>query len=249
MVHTVSLQERNALITGAGRGIGRAIAQGFAESGAKVACVARTESQIATVASQIQADGGSAIARVCDISRQDKVEAMYHEVAKALGGIDIVVLNAGIELEKSSVADSDPELWAEVLNTNLIGTYFCARASVPYLKARGGGKIITVGSGMGHKGVAGSSAYCVSKAGMWMLTRVLAQEVWADGITVNELIPGPVDTDMTQWVAGQPEGKPAAWASEWFKQPEEVVPLALFMASQPRKGPTAQSFSLMSRDN
>ncbi len=142
-----------------------------------------------------------------------------------------------------------PICGAAVLDTNLVGAYLCARTAVPYLKARGGGKIIVVGSGMGHQGAADSSAYCVSKAGLWMLTRVLAQEVWQDGIAVNELIPGPVDTDMTQWVADQPVGQPAAWASEWFKQPEEVVPLALFMASQPHKGPTAQSFSLMCRDN
>lgn len=249
MSNPVSLQGQNALITGAGRGIGRAVARGFAEAGAQVACVARTENQVADVARQIQDAGGHALAQVCDVSQRDQVEAMYHAVDQALGGIDIVVLNAGIELEKAAVADSNPDLWTAVLDTNLFGAYLCARTAVPYLQARGGGKIIVVGSGMGHKGAAGSSAYCVSKAGLWMLTRVLAQEVWQDGIAVNELIPGPVDTDMTQWVANQPDGKPAAWASEWFKQPEEVVPLALFMASQPRKGPTAQSFSLMCRDN
>ncbi len=237
------------MITGAGRGIGRAIALGLAAAGAQVACVARTENQIAAVTRQIQADGGHAVAHVCDVAQRHQVETVFHTAAQVLGGLDIVVLNAGIELEKASVAASDPALWTAVLDTNLVGAYFCARTAVPYLKARGGGKIIIVGSGMGHRGAADASAYCVSKAGLWMLTRVLAQEVWQDGIAVNELIPGPVDTDMTQWVADQPAGKPPAWASEWFKQPADVVPLALFLASQPRKGPTAQSFSLMCRDN
>lgn len=237
-----------ALVTGAGRGIGRALAMGFAQAGAHVVCAARTASQIAATAESIRAEGGQAIAITCDVSRLDEVDRMYHTLQRALGGLDLVVLNAGIELEKGTIEASQPQLWTAVLETNLFGPYYCARAAIPHLRRRGGGKIIVVGSGMGHKGVAGSSAYCCSKAGLWMLTRVLAQEVWADGITVNELIPGPVDTHMTQWVAQQ-GGQPANWESEWFKEPEDVVPLALFMATQPAKGPTAQSFSLMRRDN
>ena len=96
---------------------------------------------------------------------------------------------------------------------------------------------------MGHNGLAGHSAYCCAKAALWMLVRVSARELWADGISVNELIPGPVLTDATRG-----GGAVAGIDSEWVKSPEEVVPLALFLATQPDVGPTAQSFSLMRRD-
>ena len=102
-----------------------------------------------------------------------------------------------------------------------------------------------VGSGMGHRGLAGSSAYSCSKAGLWMLTRVLAMELWEDRISVNELIPGPVSTEMNP---ARLDGSSSLGASEWAKAPDDVVPLALFLATQPDVGPTAQSFSLMRRD-
>ncbi len=242
------LQDRTALVTGAGRGIGQAIALGFAKSGASVACAARTTEQVQTTAGLIMGLGGQALALTCDVTNIPQVEVMCAQTVSGLGGLDIVVINAGIELEKSSIAESDPALWAQVIQTNLIGAYNCARAAIPHLQQRGGGKIIVVGSGMGHRGAARSSAYCCSKAGLWMLTRVLAQEVWDDGIAVNELVPGPVETDMTRW-ARQQEATPPNWTSEWFKQPEDVVPLALFLATQPHVGPTAQSFSLMRRDS
>jgi 3-oxoacyl-[acyl-carrier protein] reductase len=100
---------------------------------------------------------------------------------------------------------------------------------------------------MGHRGSASGSAYACSKAGLWMLTRVLAQEVWQDNISVNELIPGPVDTTMTSGATAR-SGPAFTTNSEWIKTPEDVVPLALFLATQPTIGPTAQSFSLMRRD-
>ncbi len=141
--------------------------------------------------------------------------------------------------------DSDPSAWRQVLEVNLIGAYSCVQAAIPHLKTRGAGKIITVGSGMGHRGLAGSSAYSCSKAGLWMLTRVLAMELWEDRISVNELIPGPVSTEMNP---ARPDGSSSLGASEWAKAPDDVVPLALFLATQPDVGPTAQSFSLMRRD-
>lgn len=242
------LAGRRAIVTGASRGIGRAIAEGFAAAGAAVGCLARNEEHLAEVEAAIRTDGGTAHWQPCDVSEVEQVDAAIRALAERLGGLDILVVNAGIELEKATVADSDPAKWAAVLNTNLTGAYHCLRAAAPLLRAAGDGRVIVVGSGMGHKGAAGSAAYCVSKAGLWMLTRVFAQEVADQGISVNELIPGPVETDMASWIVAQGE-RPAAWATEWFKQPEEVVPLALFMAGQPAGGPTAQSYSLMRRDN
>ena len=156
---------------------------------------------------------------------------------------DILVANAGGVLESKPVLEGDPALWEATVAVNLFGAYHCIRAAIPHLKRRGGGKILTMGSGMGHNGLAGHSAYCCAKAALWMLTRVSARELWADGISVNELVPGPVLTDATRG-----GGAVAGIDSEWVKSPEDVVPLALFLATQPDVGPTAQSFSLMRRD-
>lgn len=184
-----------------------------------------------------------------DVTDLEAVRRMCWMTADAFGGIDILVINAGVNYDRRRVEDSQPEDWRATLEVNLIGAYYCAQAAIPYLKQSGAGKIITLGSGLGHRGKAGGSAYACSKAGLWMLTRVLAQELWPDNISVNELIPGPVETTMTFDILKEREGTVFALESEWIKTPEDVVPLALFLATQPAKGPTAQSFSLMRRDN
>lgn len=238
-----------AVITGAGRGIGRAIAAGFAAEGAVVCCAARNSDEIQAAVRQIEGEGGKAIAVQTDVTRLSDVEAMHKAAADEFGGIDIVIVNAGGNLAPGSVAEGDPDAWVATIDLNLKGAYYTAKSALPYLKARGGGKIITIGSGIGRKGHPGSSAYACAKAGAWMLTRVLAQEVWQDNISVNELVPGPVSTPgaIASWAA-QPEGAVNAINSEWVKEAEDVLPLAMFLATQPDKGPTAQSFSLVRRD-
>ncbi len=237
-----------ALVTGAGRGIGAAIAEGFAAEGAAVGCLARTESEIAAVAARITAAGGRARATVCDVTDAANVEAATAEVVGAFGGLDTVVLNAGGNLDRSTVEDGDAAAWQATIELNLAGTYLGARAAIPHLRARGGGRIITLGSGLGHRGAPGLSAYAAAKAGVAMLTRVLAQELAEDRISVNELIPGPVDTRDLERDADGVSPLLAANPTEWLKRPEDVVPLAVFLAAQPLVGPTAQTFSLMRRD-
>lgn len=240
------LKGKVAIVTGAGRGIGKAIAQAYARAGAAVCCTARSEAEIHETMEDILAAGGQGLAVPMDVTQLATVQQMIRVTVETFGGLDILVINAGVSGENQTVEDSDPEIWRTTVEVNLLGAYYCAQAAIPALKQRGAGKIITVGSGRGHRGVVGLSAYSCSKAGLWMLTRLLAQELSPYNISVNELIPGPVITRMTQTVPGQSvfdiEG-------EWAKTPEEVVPLALFLATQPSIGPSAQSFSLMRRDN
>jgi len=242
----MQLAGKRALVTGGGRGIGRAIALALAREGADVAVTARSPSQIEAVAEAIRRLGRVATAVACDVSSFNDVERATDAVATQLGGIDILVNNAGGGEERAAVGDDDPERWRQVVETNLLGVYYGSRAVLPHLRQAGGGAIINVGSGMGHQARAGNSSYNAAKAAVWMFTRCLAMEVWPDGITVNELIPGPVATDLTAGLFTADAPHPTI-ASEWVKRAEDVAPLAVFLATQGPRGPTGQSFSLARR--
>lgn len=249
------LNGKSAIVTGAGRGCGRAIARGLAAAGARVCCAARSEKELAETLALIEADGGTAMTFAVDVTDLAAVEAMTDAAVTAFGGLDLLVLSHGVALAVAPIESGDPADWRRTIEVNLIGSYHCIRAAVPPMKARGAGKIIVVGSGQGHNGTAATSAYASSKAGTWALTRSVAAELIGFNISVNELLPGNVRTQLydetfAQTVAMTPDGgEPisARRSHEWLKAPEDVVPLALFMACQPDVGPTAQSFSLMRR--
>lgn len=250
-----ALAGKVAVVTGAGRGVGRAIAIGYARAGAKVCCVSRTLDQIAATQRTIEESGGVALALAADVSDRHAVQAMIDQVVETFGGLDILVMSHGVALALGPVETSDPDDWRRTVEINLIGTYNCARAAVPHLKSRGAGKIILIGSGQGHKGTAGTSAYASSKAGVWGFAQSLAEELVSFNISVNELLPGNVRTQLyeetfAKVVSATPAGGEKLSTKrehEWLKDPEDVVPLALFLACQPDIGPTAQIFSLMRR--
>ena len=244
----MDLEGKVAAVTGAGRGIGKAIAIAYASEGAAVCCAARTQSEIDGTVAEIEDSGRRAVAVATDVTQPNSVQNMFEVTVRAFGGLDIVVVNAGGNLDRSRIEDGSTADWVSTIELNLVGAYHTAKAAIPHLKARGGGKIITVGSGIGHNGRAGSSAYACAKAGLWMLTRVLAQELWRDNISVNELVPGPVMTERARETYRGSSDSVFSIDSEWVKTPEDVVPMAVFLASQPDVGPTAQSFSLMRRD-
>src|SRR5579871_394245 len=242
------LSGKVALVTGAGRGIGAAIAVGYAQAGATVVCVSRTGDEVETVAREIVASGGQAIAIAADVADPEAVQAMLDTTEARCGGLDVLMLNHGISLDWKNVEESNVADWVATFDINFHGAYHCARLAIPLLKRRGGGNIIMMGSGQGHHGSPGVAAYACSKAALWMLVRVLADELRADGINVNEILPGGVRTTLDRYrprVAGAAaaQAAPARPAGDRIREPEEIVPLAVFLAAQPLTGATGQSFS------
>ena len=242
-----------ALITGAGRGIGRAIAYAYARAGIAVVCAARSGDEIDHVVDTIRADGGHAQAVACDVTDSAQIDTLCRQAYERWQRLDILVVNAGMQGEHKPVADNALEAWRAVIELNLVAAMAQCRAAIPYLRRSGGGKILFMGSGVGRLAVPGTSAYACSKAGLAMLCRVLARELRDDAIAVNEIIPGPVRTHMTgideERAGRDEEGAPIlSVPDEWIKNPSDVAPLALFLAGLPNNGPSGQSFSLNGRD-
>jgi len=237
-----------AVITGAGRGIGRGIATAYARAGATVVLAARTVAELDEVATEIESAGGHALAVPTDVMHPAQVDALFGRVAEQLGGTDVLVANAGGTFGGGPIETSDLEEWQATFTLNVDGVFLCARAAIPQLRARGGGKIIVMGSGAGRRAGAGWGSYASAKAAVAMLVRVLAQELRPDHIAVNEIVPGPVRTVLIENLPSNIAGSIAGVATEWFKTPDAVADLALYLARLPNDGPSGQTFSLLGRD-
>ncbi|ETX27789.1 SDR family oxidoreductase [Roseivivax isoporae] len=184
---------RAVMITGASRGIGAAAARAFAAAGAQVALVARSADPVAELAGEI---GSQAVAIPCDISRYWEVDQAVQNCLSAFGRLDVLVNNAGVIEPISHLSEADPGAWGQAIDTNLKGVFHGMRAALPAMLARGGGTILTIGSGAAHGPVEGWSHYCASKAGALMLTRMADKENRAAGIRALSLSPGTVATQM-----------------------------------------------------
>jgi 3-oxoacyl-[acyl-carrier protein] reductase len=193
----VSLQEKVALITGGSRGIGAAVAQTLATAGAAVVVCARNGEAAAATASAIAAQGGQALGVAADVSRAEDAERLMKACLERFGRLDILVNNAGITRDGLVLRMKDGD-WSDVLAVNLNGAFYCARAALRViLKQKQSGRIINIGSVVGSMGNAGQANYVTSKAGLIGLTKALAREVAARGVTVNLVAPGFIETDMT----------------------------------------------------
>ena len=241
-----------ALVTGAGRGIGKAIALACAREGAFVVCTARTAGEVKGVADTIVARGGEGRAVVADVTRAAEVRRLFERGLEGRERLDVLVANAGrgAGADKATVAESDPAVWTDLLHTNLLGAYLCAREAVPYLARSEAAKIIMMGSGSRLRTPPRLSAYSAAKAGLWALTTTLARELKPHAIAVNEIIPGPVLKEHMLTPEKLREIEEAGGGvelpnGEWHKRPSDLDELALFLAAQPRLGPTGQSFSLL----
>ena len=228
------LEGRRALITGGGRGLGRVIAQALAEAGADVALASRTLATCEEAAGEIaKATGRRARAFAADVAKSADVQRLVAEVEDALGPIDILVNNAGINIRGAAeeLAEAD---WDTVIDTNLKAPFLCSRVVGPKMRDRGWGRVINLGSILGAVGLAGRAPYASAKAGVINLTRVLALEWAAHGVTVNAICPGPFATEMNRQLLNDP-AKYKAFVEKipmgrWGDL-QEIAGAAVFLAS------------------
>lgn len=189
----INLDGKTVLITGASRGIGEAAAYAFAEAGANVALVARSTDAIAEIAGKI---GDAALAIPCDVSRYSDVASAVAATAKTFGGLDILINNAGVVDPIGHLQDTDPLVWSRTIDINLKGVMHGMHATMPGMIAQGHGTIINISSGAAHGPVEGWTAYCSSKAAVYMLTRAADKESRDKGLRIMGLSPGTVATQM-----------------------------------------------------
>ena len=219
----MKLQDRVALVTGAGRGIGRAIALALAREGAAVAVTARSVGQLHETVALIHDAGATAIAVPADLRQPAEVRQMVRTVVQALGPVDILVNNAGVA-RFAPVVDADPDDWRLMFEVNLLGTFLCTQAVLPAMIERARGWIINISSSAGIKGYPEQSGYCASKHGLLGFAKALALETQPHGVRVHSLCPGAVDTDMARTHRNIDD--PADWM-----QPEEIAAAVVFLAS------------------
>jgi 2-deoxy-D-gluconate 3-dehydrogenase len=223
-----------SLITGAGRGIGLATALTLARAGADVALVARSEDELLSAAQAIQELGRRAVAFPADLSQTRRLPSLAGEIAETMGGIDILVNNAGTNIPQDSV-DVTEDAWDTVMNINLKASFFMAQAvgKVMITQDRGG-RIINISSQTGSVALAKRAAYCASKAGLNLVTKVLAMEWAAHEILVNAVAPTFIETEMTKDFLNDPDFRAYALAKNLLKRfgtPDDVAGAVLYLAS------------------
>ena len=246
------LNGKIALITGGGRGIGRAIALVLAREGVRIAVAARTAEQVEQVAAEI---GNGAIGVTCDVSDSESVTRMFAQTRERLGDVDILVNNAGIA-ESATLVNTSDDLWHRHLAINLSGTFYCTRAALPAMLKNNWGRVVNIASIAAKTGAPYIAAYSASKHGVLGLTRSVALEVAAKGITVNAICPGYVDTDMvTRGVEKitSMTGRSAEEARQTLEKmspqnrlvtAEEVAAVALLLASDEGRGINGQGINI-----
>ena len=249
------LEGKVALVTGGGRGIGRAIALALARAGADVAVTARSVAEIEAVAREIRALGRKAAALPADVGDRFQVDASVETAGQSLGPVQILVNNAGMAVS-AKLGDIDDPLWDRHLRVNLTGAFYASRAALPGMLAAGWGRIVNVASVTGRQGYPYVAAYVASKHGLLGLTRALALEVVQTGITVNAICPGYVATDLTWESARRIQAKTGRSYDEAVQslaafspqrrliEPEEVAAIAVYLASEEARGVTGQAWNV-----
>jgi NAD(P)-dependent dehydrogenase (short-subunit alcohol dehydrogenase family) len=224
----MKLKDKVALITGGGRGIGKAVALDYARAGATLAICARTESEIEATAKEIRALGADCFAATCDVSQEEPVTKLVEEVANHFGRIDILINNAGVMTRPAPVADFEVKKWDYTIAVNVRGPFLVSKAVLPHMIRQKRGSIINVSSSIGRGAYANFAAYAVSKWGIEGFTQTLAAEVRSHHIRVNSVEPGYVATKITGYSGSRPES---------------VTDVFIYLASDESKGVTGRMLS------
>ncbi|MGH3356439.1 MAG: SDR family NAD(P)-dependent oxidoreductase [Nocardioidaceae bacterium] len=227
-----TLRGRTAIVTGAGRGIGRAAALGLAGAGADVALAARSKDQLESVAGEVEALGCRALVVPTDVTDRDGVERLVDSTLDAFGRLDVLVNSSGT-IDGTPLLEQDPEQWDLVFDTNVRGTYLATRAAGRHLVSKGSGKVINIASNFAFKGVPGHAAYCASKAAVVSFTRTMAVEWASHNVQVNALAPGYVATDLNAELRADKDAQAKVLRSvpaRRMGEAEELAPWVLLLA-------------------
>lgn len=249
------LQDRVALVTGAGRGIGRAICLEYARAGARVAVSARSEDELDALVGEIQAIGGTATSVPGDLSDRESVASLVEEVESQLGHVEILVNNAGVgsSADPQPVTEFDDAFWDLTLQVNLTAPYLLSKRVLPAMVEAGWGRIITVASINSRIGSFHGAAYAASKHGVLGLMRTLATETASLGITVNCICPGPVRTlmndkriayDAERLGRGLDDHESGLTPIGGRLEPEDIAPMAVYLASEEGRMITGQAYNI-----
>jgi NAD(P)-dependent dehydrogenase (short-subunit alcohol dehydrogenase family) len=248
-------EKRIVLVTGGSGGLGKAIAGGFAAEGYTVIITSRDEAKLGVTAAEISASGGQVAPFACDVTKRDQVKTLCEKITAQLGPVQILVNNAGIA-RAARLVDMPDELWDDTLATNLTGAYNCCKAFLPGMLKAKWGRVINIASTTAKVGYSHVTAYTASKHGLLGLTRSLALETAAQGVTVNAICPGYVDDERTREnarVMAEKTGKSADDILRLFASsaPQnrlisagEVASLALLLASEKLSGMTGQAINV-----
>src|SRR5262245_27830184 len=251
----MELKGRHALVTGGGRGIGRATALALARAGASVTLSARTKGEIDAVAEEVRALGGKALAVPADVGRAEDVRALFAAARQGLGAVDILVNGAGIAPSAPLPRTTD-DMWNQVLAVNLSGVFYGLREALPEMTSRGWGRVVNIASIAGKSAMPYIAAYVASKHGVLGLTKVAALEVALKGVTVNAICPGYVDTPMTDGGIARISEKTGQSPQEIRKHleslspqrrmvtSEEVAALTVYLCGEAARGITGQGLNV-----
>ena len=238
------LTGKTAIVTGASRGIGAAIARKLCEAGANVALCSRSSEAVAQIADTLKCEGHTVISMASDISQKAEVEALIKMVLDRFSQLDILVNNAGITRDTLLMRLKDAD-WDAVVQTNLTGTMYCTRAVLRPMIRQKSGRIINISSVIGLMGNAGQASYAAAKAGFIGLTKATVKEVGARGITVNAIAPGFITTDMTAQIPEQNQKQLLELIPlREFGSPEDVADAVCFLASDAARYITGQTLQV-----